>query len=186
MGISLCLGVPDNQISLRFEVQQPNLSPFGGPQQLLIKPFLPARPGPTRAVVGDPQMEWNLFVRDLRTQWNLFVRDTKTKYNLALGTPKRSKKFILKNTIHKIKVNCNAVTIIQSKTFDIEGLGVLSKDFPLNIRQKRSWETPFGYPAQGASVRPNCSENPAYLPPCPAGQAVWYRDAADLDNRGPR
>ena len=37
--------------------QQPNFTPFGGPLQLLIKPILPARPGPTRAVVGYPQME---------------------------------------------------------------------------------------------------------------------------------
>ena len=37
--------------------RQPNFTSFGCPQQLLIKPILPARPVPTRAVAGDPKME---------------------------------------------------------------------------------------------------------------------------------
>ena len=38
--------------------QQPNFTPFRCTQHLLIETILPARPGPTWAVVGDTQIEW--------------------------------------------------------------------------------------------------------------------------------
>ena len=80
----------------------PNFPPFGGPQELLIKNILPARPGPTRAVVGDPQIKWNLVVGDLTNEWNLVVEDLKMEFNLAVGDPKTEWNI---NTEKKKKMN---------------------------------------------------------------------------------
>ena len=65
--------------------RQPNFTPFGGPQQLFIKHILPARPGPTRAVVGDPPMEWNFGFRDLETEWYFNPEKFKLDCDINIG-----------------------------------------------------------------------------------------------------
>ena len=49
-----------------------------------------ARPGHTKAAVGDPKLQWNLVVGDHEIKWNLVVGDTKSERHLVVGTPKRS------------------------------------------------------------------------------------------------
>ena len=39
----------------------------------------------SRAVVGDLEMEWNLFVGDPEMEWNLVVGDPKIEWNLIVG-----------------------------------------------------------------------------------------------------
>ena len=68
----LNFNVPDNKFHSVLRSPQPNSTLFGGPRQLLMKPILPARRGPTTAVVGDPQMEWNLFVSKPKTEWHFY------------------------------------------------------------------------------------------------------------------
>ena len=69
----------DKPKALIFNVASQSFHSISRSRQLHFKSILPARPGPTRAVVRDLKMEGNLVVEDLKREIILVVGDFKMK-----------------------------------------------------------------------------------------------------------
>ena len=79
--ISINFEIPDNQISLRFEVPDKQISlHLGVPNNCLLSISSQPGPGPLEQLV-DPQMEWNLLVGDFKTELNFIVGDLKMEWH---------------------------------------------------------------------------------------------------------